>query len=108
MGIRGSIGLALLWSKKKKRKITFSFTSPEKEFFIYIMMWLHGKNKRKAPLITTANCWAAIIAEASRQATGRKMGAGGRVLQLAADTMPVGELHGINDVAGVLYDYPPD
>jgi len=36
------------------------------------------------------------------------MGAGGRVLQLATDTMPVGELDGINDVAGVLYDYPPD
>ena len=26
---------------------------------------------------TIANCWAAIIAEASRQAAGRKMGAGG-------------------------------
>jgi hypothetical protein len=55
-----------------------------------------------------ANCWAAIIAEASSQAAGRKMGAGGRFLQLAADTMPVGELDGINDVTGALYDYPPD
>ena len=43
-----------------------------------------GKMK-KAPLITTANCWAAIIAEASRQATGRKMGDGGRVLVGTAD-----------------------
>ena len=55
-----------------------------------------------------ANCWAAIIAEASSQAAGRKMGAGGRFLQLAADTMPVGELDGMNDVTGALYDYPPD
>ena len=47
-----------------------------------------------------ANCWAAIIAEASSQAACRKMGAGGRVLQLAADTMPEGELDGINDVTG--------
>ena len=39
-----------------------------------------------------ANCWSAIIAEASRQAAGRKMDAGGRVLLLAANTMPVGEL----------------
>ena len=36
------------------------------------------------------------------------MGVGGRVLQLAADTMPVGELDCINDVPDVLYDYPPD
>ena len=35
------------------------------------------------------------------------MGVGGRVLQLSADTMPVGELDCINDVPGVLYDYPP-
>jgi hypothetical protein len=35
------------------------------------------------------------------------MGVGGHVLQLAADTMPVGELDCINDVPGVLYDYPP-
>jgi hypothetical protein len=55
-----------------------------------------------------ANCWVSIISEASRQAAGRKMGAGGRVLQLAANTMQVGELDGINDVAVVLYDYPPD
>jgi hypothetical protein len=41
-----------------------------------------------------ANCWAAIIAEASRQAAGRKMDAGGSVLLLAANTMPVGELKG--------------
>jgi hypothetical protein len=54
---------------------------------------------------TMANCWSAIIAEASRQAAGRKMGAGGRVLQLATDTMPVGELDGINNVPVALYDY---
>ncbi len=34
------------------------------------------------------------------------MGSGGRVLQLAADTMTVGELDGNSD--GVLYEYPPD
>jgi hypothetical protein len=51
-------------------------------------------------------CWTAIIADASRQAAGRKMGSGGRVLQLAADTMAVGELDGNSD--GVLYEYPPD
>jgi hypothetical protein len=43
-----------------------------------------------------ANCWTANIAETSRQAAGRKMGTGGRVLQLAADTMPAVELDGIN------------
>ena len=58
--------------------------------------------------INMANCWALIIAEALRQAAGRRMGFAGRVLQLAADTMPVGELDCINDVAVVLYDYPPD
>jgi hypothetical protein len=55
-----------------------------------------------------ANCWEAIIAEALRQAAGRRMGIAGRVLQLAANTMQVGELDCINDAAGVLYDYPPD
>jgi hypothetical protein len=49
-----------------------------------------------------ANCWVAIITEASRQAAGRKMDAGGRVLLLAADTMPVGELDCITDVPGAL------
>jgi hypothetical protein len=34
----GDAGLALLWSKKKKGKITLSFTSPEKEFFYIFMM----------------------------------------------------------------------
>jgi hypothetical protein len=53
-----------------------------------------------------STCWVAIIAEASRQAAGRKMGSGGRVLQLAAaDTMTAGELEGIS--AG-LYEYPPE
>ena len=35
-----------------------------------------------------ANCWAAIIDEASRQAAGRRMGAGGRVLSLARRSSP--------------------
>ncbi len=30
------MGLALLWSKIKKQKITLSFASPEKEFFFYL------------------------------------------------------------------------
>jgi hypothetical protein len=57
---------------------------------------------------TMANCWLAIIAEALRQAAGRKMGSGGLVLQIVNDTMQVGELDCINNVGGVLYDYPPD
>jgi hypothetical protein len=40
-----------LWSKIKKLKFTLSFASPEKEFFFIFMMWLHGKNKKKALLI---------------------------------------------------------
>ena len=48
-GQGGSIGLALLLSKKKKRKITLSFTSPEKEkyiFYIYEVFTSPEKAKR--------------------------------------------------------------
>jgi len=38
-----------LWSKKKKWKITLSFTSPEKEFFfIYDVIVKQKKDKRAA------------------------------------------------------------
>jgi hypothetical protein len=48
------------------------------------------------------SCWAAIIAEASRQATSRKIGNGGRVLQLTNAAMTAGELEGIGE-PGVLF-----
>ena len=42
-----------------------------------------------------ADCWEAIITEATRQAAGRRLGVGGRVNQLAsADTTVVGRLDG--------------
>jgi hypothetical protein len=50
------------------------------------------------------SCSAAIIAEASRQATSRKIGNGGRVLQLTNEAMTAGELEGISGEPGVLYD----
>jgi len=43
----GSIGLALLWSKKKKRNITLSFTSPEKEKYFWYIYEVIVKQKKK-------------------------------------------------------------
>jgi hypothetical protein len=53
------------------------------------------------------SCWAAIIAEASRQATSRKIGNGGRVLQLTNAAMTAGELEGIGE-PGVLFNDDAD
>jgi hypothetical protein len=50
------------------------------------------------------SCWAAIIAEASRQATSRKIGNGGRILQLTNEAMTAGELEGGLGESGVLFN----
>jgi hypothetical protein len=50
------------------------------------------------------SCWAAIIAEASRQATSRKIGNGGRILQLTNEAMTAGELEGGLGEPGVLFN----
>ncbi len=50
---RGGIGLWSSWSIEKKRKITLSFTSPEKDFFFIFMMWLCSKKKKNTSDNTT-------------------------------------------------------
>jgi hypothetical protein len=42
-------------------------------------------------------CWTALVSEASRQAAGRKMGTGGRLLQLADSEVTAGDLDGTNE-----------
>jgi hypothetical protein len=46
------VWLWLSYELKKKRKITLSFTSPEKDFFIFMKSLLHRK-KENGPLFTT-------------------------------------------------------
>jgi hypothetical protein len=58
-------------------------------------------------------CWTALVSEASRQASGSKMGTGGRLLQLAADKSSTGapavtgDLDGTNE-ALVYFPYEWD
>ena len=45
--LQGGVYRFLLRSKKKKRKITLSFTSPEKDFFFYIYDVITSPEKEK-------------------------------------------------------------
>jgi hypothetical protein len=54
-------------------------------------------------------CWTALVSEASRQASGRKMGTGGRLLQLAADEVTAGDLDGTNEALAYFpYEWDAD
>jgi hypothetical protein len=54
-------------------------------------------------------CWTALVSEASRQASGRKMGTGGRLLQLAADEVTSGDLDGTNEALAYFpYEWDAD
>jgi hypothetical protein len=50
---RGVYGSSSLMKEKKKRKITLSFTSQEKDFFYIFMKSLLHRKKQNAPLFTT-------------------------------------------------------
>ena len=47
---------------------------------------------------TMTTCWTAIIAQATRQAAGRKSGTGGRLLQLATEPMTAGDLDAVDEL----------